>query len=93
MRIGTIFPQIDLGSEPHKVKDYCDKIKFCPTEHMKADTLTKIGVSKEIRDNIFFHNPDMVNTRKSQAYDNDVSNFLVFPSVVPVADFGWLEDC
>ena len=46
------------------MKDYADKINFCPAEHMKADALTKVGVSKVIRDAIFYHNPDMSDARK-----------------------------
>eukprot|EP00392_Amoebophrya_sp_AT5.2_P007236 g7250.t1 len=48
----------------HKVCDLCDKINFCPTEHMKADCLTKNNVPREVRDHVFYHNPEMYNKRK-----------------------------
>ena len=76
----------------HKVKDYCEKINFCPTEHMKADSLTKVGVSKEIRDNIFHHNPNMINARKWKEVEEECeSSFVLFPAVAPVVDLFWLE--
>ena len=64
-------------------KDYKDNIIFCPTEHMKADGFTKNSVSKAIRDNIFWHNPDMVNPRKLKKdaeEDDDVEEVTEFGS-------------
>ena len=78
----------------HRVKDYCDKIRFCPTQHMKADSLTKIGVSQEIRDNIFHHNPNMINVRKvkvENGTDSDIYFVLGFSE--PSADLEWLQSC
>ena len=74
----------------HKVKDFCENIHFCPTEHMKADSLTKIGVAKEVRDNIFYHNPNMVNSRKWKEVEAEAENFFVV-SCVSFADLTWLD--
>ena len=76
----------------HKVKDHCDKLRFCPTEHMKADSLTKIGVTREIRDNIFFHNPHMVNARKLKVEEETEVYYVTCPMVMPQADLEWLNE-
>lgn len=47
MRIGTIFPQIDLGSEPHKVKDYCQAVEAAGFEHITCfDQVVGLDMSK-----------------------------------------------
>ncbi len=48
----------------HRVKDFCKNINFCPTEQMKADGLTKNSCTEEVRKNIFYHNPNIVNRAK-----------------------------
>ena len=59
---------------------------------MKADSLTKVGVSKEIRDNIFHHNPNMINARKWKEVEEECEScFVLFPAVAPVVDLFWLE--
>ena len=53
-----------------KVTEFADKIQFCPTEHQKADVLTKCSVGSDVRNNAFYHNPHMKNARKKrEKYD------------------------
>ncbi len=76
----------------YRVKDACEQIAFAPTEHMKADTLTKINVSKEIRDNIFYHNPSMFNARKASKIASETDCNLMFPYVNAFFfDFSYLD--
>ena len=47
MRIGAIYPQIDLGSEPHKVKDYCQSVEALDFKHITCfDQVVGLDMSK-----------------------------------------------
>jgi hypothetical protein len=48
-----------------------DKIRFCPTQHQKADILTKSRVTQAIRDHVFHHNPEMKNPRKQKKEEEE----------------------
>ena len=47
MHIGTIFPQLDLGSEPHKVRDYCQAVEAAGFDHITCfDQVVGLDMSK-----------------------------------------------
>ena len=47
MQVGAIFPQIDLGSEPHKVKDYCQAVEALGFDHITCfDQVVGLDMSK-----------------------------------------------
>ena len=54
-----------------RVSEAKDRIQFCPTEHMKADCLTKSTVPREIRDHVFYHNPAMRRKKKTKADEDE----------------------
>jgi hypothetical protein len=78
----------------YRVKDACNQIRFCPTEHQKADVLTKVSVSKEIGDNVFYHNENMRNPRKANkcidSIDSDLDEMYTSCSSF-LFDFSYLE--
>ena len=47
MQIGAIFPQIDLGSDPYKVKDYCQAVEEAGFDHITCfDQVIGLDMSK-----------------------------------------------
>ncbi|CAD7965940.1 unnamed protein product [Amoebophrya sp. A120] len=76
----------------HKVADECEKIKFCPTEHMKADCLTKNNVPRDVRDHVFHHNPHMTNKRKVKVSEDPEEVDACFTVVGVPGLFFSLED-
>jgi hypothetical protein len=55
-----------------KVGDAADRIRFCPTQHQKADCLTKSSVSETIRQHVFHHNPEMKHPSKKSKADEEM---------------------
>lgn len=74
-----------------RVVDVADRIQFCPTEHMKADTLTKLNVSGDIRKNLFYHNPDMKNARKQAPDCEEQEQLLVLNDDIGCCFYSTLE--
>ena len=47
MRVGVIFPQIDLGAEPNKVRDYCQAVEELGFDHITCfDQVVGLDMSK-----------------------------------------------
>ena len=69
-----------------RVKDYAEKIVFCPTHLQKADALTKLTASVPQRELLLHHvqNPCLKVTKDSEALEDDVSSDEEIPSY---ADF------
>ena len=42
------------------------RLHFCPTQHQKADVMTKSTVSQAVRDHVFHHNPEMQGGKKER---------------------------
>jgi hypothetical protein len=55
-----------------QVSEAHERIQFCPTQHQKADVMTKSSVSREIRDHVFHHNPHMRTKKKQQELDEQM---------------------
>ena len=55
-----------------RVSEVKDKIRFCPTQHQKADVLTKCGVSQDVRDHVFTHNPQMQSGKSKKKAEEDL---------------------
>ena len=59
-----------------KVSEVGDKIRFCPTHHQKADVLTKSSVSQDVRNHVFYHNPEMKNPRRKKEEEMEVEEMF-----------------
>ena len=63
-----------------RVSEVKDRIQFCPTERQKADVLTKSGVTREIRDHVFHHNPQMRRKKQTKAAEETETEVMFTPS-------------
>ena len=52
-----------------RVSEAKDRLQFCPTQHQKADVMTKSTVPQSVRDHVFHHNPAMRAKKRDQELD------------------------
>ena len=74
-----------------KVSEVGDKIRFCPTQHQKADVLTKSNVSQDIRNHVFHHNPSMKHPRKMKEEETEVEEMFTVSDEIQCCFYSVLE--